>query len=65
VRGKKYFCCIFTASYVIYWDLPEILLFVLGVINPQSTNPGPVMLHIILNTPINNYSLLLPSILTS
>ena len=61
-RGKRLFCCIFTASYAIYWDCLGNVLFVLGVIDPQSPNPGPVMLLLLLITLIYNYSQLLPQI---
>ena len=35
-----------SASYVVYSHREGIVLYVLGVINPQSDNPVPVMLHL-------------------
>ena len=61
-RGKRLIYCIFTASYAIYWDCLGNVLFVLGVIDPQSPNPGPVMLLLLLITLTYNYSQLLPQI---
>ena len=62
MRGKGVFVLFIDASYVFYMHLEGFVLFILGVIKHKSGNPGPVILHILLNTLIYNYSLLLPPI---
>ena len=63
--GGKFFVSHAAVSYVVYLHWEGVLLFVLGVIKTKLGNPGPVILHLLLNTLIYNYSLLLPPIPTS
>ena len=58
--GEGFFVLYIAASYALYSHWEGFILFVLGVIKHKSGNPGPVILHLLLNTLIYNYSLLLP-----